>query len=344
MATFKAGGAHERVVMDEPTLARRRRVMRKTYLFLAPIWLFGLLSVGYAQWWGGVGEGNMPPRFPPPTLPDRDFAFCKIMYTSVRSEPLGMGWSTDYPYAGINLMIRFSELTKAPVSMDHRNDPNHWVVRLTDDELFHCPFTMASDVGTIGFTSEEVARLREYLLKGGFLWVDDFWGTRAWNHWVREIGRVLPSSQYPIVDVPLDHPVFRTLAHVSEVPQIHRHPVLAPGRRGHDVGTWRRQPGAAFSGDRRCPRPLHGRHDAQHRRRGCVGARGGRSGLLRPLHARRLRPGDQRAPLRDESLEPDSNPQRPRKKRPLESRPARSYSFSTADFLASLRARRRRRG
>ena len=220
MATLKARVARERAVMDEPTLARRRRVMRKTYLFLAPIWLFGLLSVGYAQWGWGVGEGNIPPRFPPPTFADRDFTFCKIMYTSVRREDLGMGWSTDYPYAGINLMIRFSELTKAPVSMDHRNDPNHWVVRFTDDELFHCPFTMASDVGTIGFTSEEVVRLREYLLKGGLLWVDDFWGTRAWDHWVREIGRVLPPSQYPIVDVPLDHPVFRTLAHVSEVPQI----------------------------------------------------------------------------------------------------------------------------
>ena len=194
--------------------------MRKTYLFLGPIWLLGLLSAGYVQWGWGVGEGNLPPRFPPLTLPDRDFAFCKIMYTSVRSEPLGMGWSTDYPYAGINLMIRFSELTKAPVSMDRRGDPNHWVVKLTDDQLFHCPFTMASDVGTISFTSEEVARLREYLLKGGFLWVDDFWGTRAWDHWVREIGKVLPSSQYPIVDVPLDHPVFRTLAYVSEVPQI----------------------------------------------------------------------------------------------------------------------------
>ena len=92
--------------------------------------------------------------------------------------------------------------------------------RFMDDALFNCPFTMASDVGTIGFSNDEVARLREYLLKGGFLWVDDFWGTRAWRHWEREIGRVLPPSQYPVRDVPLDHPVFRTLSHVHEVPQI----------------------------------------------------------------------------------------------------------------------------
>ena len=79
---------------------------------------------------------------------------------------------------------------------------------------------MAADVGTIGMTTEEAARLREYLLKGGLLWVDDFWGQRAWDHWSAEIGRVLPPSQYPIRDVPLDHPIFRTLTHVEKIPQI----------------------------------------------------------------------------------------------------------------------------
>jgi hypothetical protein len=94
------------------------------------------------------------------------------------------------------------------------------VVRLTDDALFNCPFIMATDVGTIGLSQDEVLRLREYLLKGGFLWVDDFWGTLAWQHWMSEIGKVLPPAQYPIRDVPLDHPVFRSLIHVLAVPQI----------------------------------------------------------------------------------------------------------------------------
>ena len=179
-----------------------------------------LVPASFAQWGWGVGEGNLPARFPPESMPDRDFAFCKVMYDQVRYEELGMGWSTDYPYAGINLMHRLEDLTTARISSDRHGQPNHWVVRLTDDELFQCPFIMASDVGTIGITGAEAVRLREYLLKGGFLWVDDFSGPRAWEHWISEIGRVLPPSQYPIRDVPLDHPVFRTLTTVEKVPQI----------------------------------------------------------------------------------------------------------------------------
>ena len=179
----------------------------------------GLFSVAHAQW-GRWGEGDLPPRFSPATLPDRDFAFCKIMYDRVRYEDLGMGWGTDYPYAGINLMLRYSDLTMGRVSWDERGEPNHWVVRLTDAELFNCPFTMAADVGTIGLSQAEALGLREYLLKGGFLWVDDFWGSRAWDHWASEIAKVLPPSKYPVKDVPLDHPIFRTQMSVSAVPQI----------------------------------------------------------------------------------------------------------------------------
>jgi hypothetical protein len=133
---------------------------------------------------------------------------------------MGMGWSTDYPYAGVNLMIRLSELTKADVSLDEYGEPNHWVVRATDPALFDCPFLMASDVGTVGFAEDEIVPLREYLLKGGFLWVDDFWGSAAWQQWEKEIGRVLPFGEYPIVDVPIDHTIFKSLYEMAFVPQV----------------------------------------------------------------------------------------------------------------------------
>ena len=230
----------------------------------------------YDQWrrWGDVGEGNthFHPRFHPSSFPDGDFAFCKIMYDSVRYEELGMGWSTDYPYAGMNLMVRYAELTTARVSVDHRREPNHWVVRLTDDALFKCPFTMAADVGTIGFTGEEVQRLRAYLRKGGFLWVDDFWGSLAWEHWISEIGKVLPPEQYPVFDVPLDHPVFRAFTHVLVRTANHVNRVLAERWGTDDVGTGRRQRRTTSSRHRRRARPISCGHDPQHRHRGRVGA------------------------------------------------------------------------
>jgi hypothetical protein len=66
----------------------------------------------------------------------------------------------------------------------------------------------------------EAARLREYLLKGGMLWTDDSWGTYQWERWVGELRKVLPASEYPIFDLPLDHALFRTQFEVTEIPQI----------------------------------------------------------------------------------------------------------------------------
>ncbi len=179
-----------------------------------------LAGAAYAQAPWGFREGRFAPRFAPPVMPDASFTFCRVMYERVRSEPMGMGWVTDYPYAEINLMTRLSELTRTTVSRDERGQPNHWVIRLTEPALFNCPFIMASDAGTIGLTPEEREQLRRYLLKGGFLWVDDFWGSAAWEHWAAEIGRVLPPSEYPIVDVPCDDPVLHTQLNVEHVPQI----------------------------------------------------------------------------------------------------------------------------
>ncbi len=165
-------------------------------------------------------EGSLPARYAPAQMPDGAFVVCRLSYRSVRVEPMGIGWQTDYPYAEINLTTRLSELTKTRVSRDHEGQPNHFVVRLTDDALFNCPLTVASDVGSLGFRPEEIDRLRTYLLKGGFLWVDDFWGTLAWRQWSTEIAKVLDPATYPIADVPLSDPMLKSMFEVTQVPQI----------------------------------------------------------------------------------------------------------------------------
>ena len=160
------------------------------------------------------------PRLPHATSFDGYFNFCRGMFYSNRQEPGGQGWWTDYPAADVNFSIRLSELTKTRVSRSDADEPNHLVVRLTDPELFRCPFIEMEDVGTAAFSDAEVDALRRYLLKGGFLWVDDFWGEAAWAQWVAEIQRVLPPHEYPIATVPATHPVYRSFFEVARLPQI----------------------------------------------------------------------------------------------------------------------------
>jgi hypothetical protein len=169
---------------------------------------------------GGFRRSRMPPRFKPADHLDNGFSFCRLAYTSVRREREGYGWSTDYPAADQNFMIRLSELTSTKVDFDTRGNPNHWVVGITDPALFTCPFVIASDVGTIGLSPDEARALHDYLVKGGFLWVDDFWGTAAWNQWSAEIARVLPPAEYPLTDLGLEHALFNLHYRIWEVPQI----------------------------------------------------------------------------------------------------------------------------
>ena len=107
-----------------------------------------------------------------------------------------------------------------PVKWDPDRQPVHVVVRLNDPLLYRCPMLFMEDVGTIRFSEAEVVNLRNYLLKGGFLWVDDFWGTPAWTWWVSELSRVLPPGEYPIVDIPISHPIMHSVYDVKDFLQV----------------------------------------------------------------------------------------------------------------------------
>ena len=150
------------------------------------------------------GRGRFNARVATPEDYDGAFHFCRVWFRS------GMGgdggnWSVDYPRADINLSIRLAELTKTTVSTASETQPNHLLVRLTDDTLFQCPFVMMTEVGSCTSTSAR-PRASANLLKGGFLWVDDFWGSYAWSVWASQIRKVFPPGDYPMVDLPPDHP------------------------------------------------------------------------------------------------------------------------------------------
>ncbi len=159
-----------------------------------------------------------PIRKPAEAAEPGGFTFCRLQYRRVREEWLGTGWTTDYPDGDRNLPLRLSQLTRTGIARDEWGDPFHAVVTATEPALYECPFLFASDVGTIGLSDAEAAQLRDYLLKGGFLWADDFWGDYAWRNWTAEMQRVLPGRA--IVPIPPDHVVFHTLYSVDSIPQI----------------------------------------------------------------------------------------------------------------------------
>src|SRR5205085_2039774 len=82
------------------------------------------------------GEQGDPAELPPAQKPDGNFTACHILYTSVRREPAGAGWRTDYPWGERHLLMRLAELTKTRVSLvTGGKTPHAWLVRLTDDAL-----------------------------------------------------------------------------------------------------------------------------------------------------------------------------------------------------------------
>jgi uncharacterized protein DUF4159 len=187
--------------------------------FLLAVCAIAGLSAAYAQIiMGGFRTGRVNWA----RLDDFDgsFNYCRGFYQSAYGEAGGQGWSTDYPAADNNFSVRLSELTRVEVKRDGYQYPRHVVVQLSDPLLYRCPMLFMEDVGTIRLEEPEVVSLRAYLLKGGFLWVDDFWGTNAWTVWEEEIGRVLPGADFKIFDIPLDHPVMRSLYQVDAIPQV----------------------------------------------------------------------------------------------------------------------------
>jgi Domain of unknown function (DUF4159) len=195
--------------------------MRKRVLVTVALIVF-VATAAAAQRGGRRGGAFTQRPLAYATLDDFDgtFQFCRVVFRQA-SNGDGGNWSVDFPRADENLSVRLSELTKTPVGMDQDGVPKHLLVTLRDPSaLSHCAFIMMTEVGSLYLDDQEAANLRDYLLKGGFLWADDFWGERAWDVFESQIHRALPSGTYPIVDLPIEHPIFHSQMGVARVPQI----------------------------------------------------------------------------------------------------------------------------
>jgi hypothetical protein len=156
---------------------------------------------------GGVPRWDVAPDFQHDV-----FTFVRIEYSSWSDEWRGGRWSTDYPDSDLNFSFRLQELTSLKVN------PEPKVLRLTDPELFDYPFIYLIEPGSLLFSDEEVKALRRYLLNGGFLMVDDFWGEDEWYNFYGQFQRVFPDRE--AVELALDHEIFHCVYDLKEKPQI----------------------------------------------------------------------------------------------------------------------------
>jgi len=142
---------------------------------------------------------------------DKDvFTFVRIRRSSGGGS--GGSWSTDTPDSDLNLSWRLSTLTALKVSPDGR------FLNLTDEDLSNYPFIYMVEPGSIYLSDAEAEALRKYLLNGGFLWLDDFWGEYEWNSMAAEMQKVFPDRRWE--ELPLDHQLYHCVFNIQAKDQV----------------------------------------------------------------------------------------------------------------------------
>jgi len=162
-------------------------------------------------------DGGTPTWTNDPVFKQDVFTFARVEYTvDVNTYGLGRSgqyrWSIDFPESDLNFSWRLQQVTSLKV------DPDARVLKLTDKELFDHPFLYIVEPGRLRFTEAELPILRRYLLNGGFLLFDDFWGDREWSNFETEMKRLFEDR--PIEDLTLDHPIFHSVVDLQEKPQL----------------------------------------------------------------------------------------------------------------------------
>jgi Domain of unknown function (DUF4159) len=124
----------------------------------------------------------------------------------------GGSWSTDTPDSDLNFSFRLQQMTSMKV------DPDGRYIHLTDPDLCNYPFIYMVEPGTLYLNDAEVVALRKYLLNGGFLMLDDFWGEGEWRGMAEEIKKVFPDREF--VELPLTHPIYHCVFEIKTKAQV----------------------------------------------------------------------------------------------------------------------------
>ena len=140
-----------------------------------------------------------------------EFTFTRLIFSG-RIPGYYKNWYTDYPTGDENLVRILRRTTDLNISEEPRAIPIHHA------DLFNYPMVYAIEAGQMVLDESDGAVLREYLIRGGFWMIDDFWGTVEWANFEREMKKVFPDLD--IVDIPITHQIFHTLYDIDEVMQV----------------------------------------------------------------------------------------------------------------------------
>jgi hypothetical protein len=181
--------------------------------------ILGFLTAGFVaafqkpfREYPGVEYEDFPK--PPDWNEKSEWVFARLMYPAIaggrgfRSNPDwqhgASNWTIDYPRSDRHLSAAIRRLTRI-----HARSVEQPVNLDDGDDVFYWPFLYAVETGHWNLTDAQAAKLREYLMRGGFLMTDDFHGTQEWGVFIATMNRVLPGR--PIVEIESSDPIFHTL-------------------------------------------------------------------------------------------------------------------------------------
>jgi hypothetical protein len=205
------------------SVVRRPRGVRAGLLPLLPLVLIALLASPLAFAQVRRATQGVKQVFPY----DGRLTFTRLYYGGTGSGLASFGsrgfeaWSHDYPAADRNLTATIDFLTNARVRLDETN-----ILDLDDPELFENPVLYVWEPGFWTIQDSEAQRLREYLLKGGFVIFDDFEGPDHWDNLVEQMRRAMPEHHFIRIDE--QHPIFQSFFRVAKLDVPHPYSGVTP--------------------------------------------------------------------------------------------------------------------
>ena len=185
-----------------------------------------LILIGTASAWQmpfrqypGIEHENDP--LPENYTEQSEWVFARLMYPAVpgygfRGNPDwkhgNANWTIDYPASDRHLSAEIGRLTRI------KTRPVEQPIDLDDDDVFNYPWLYAVEVGYWNLTEPQIAKFREYLLRGGFFMCDDFHGTKEWEVFIHSFKKIEPDRE--IIDIPNDDPIFHTVYDLDERYQV----------------------------------------------------------------------------------------------------------------------------